>query len=121
MKNSTLSEFRRPADLPEPEPEKVSMAQLYAWRDAEMFGDKTLQEWRAEIDALLAGGAPYGKSTAAPQPLRRSKLGKRTFETFPRTRRLSRFTGWRLKRRSLSLATSRLSFSAAGRLCFYSR
>lgn len=61
MKNSTLSEFRRPADLPEPDPETVSMAQLYAWRDAEMFGDKTLQEWRAEIDALLAGGAPYGK------------------------------------------------------------
>lgn len=39
----------------------LSEATRYAYRDASMYPDKMLEEWRNEINARLAGGAPYGK------------------------------------------------------------
>ena len=55
-----MTEFAPPPDI-DPEDEEHGLAEMYAWRDAELQPQKTVAEWRGEIEALLDRGYPYGK------------------------------------------------------------
>lgn len=51
-----LAEFSRP------EGGDDTLAEQYAIRDCEAYPNKTIANWRKEIDSMLEKGEPYGKS-----------------------------------------------------------
>lgn len=55
-----MGEFVHPPGV-DPESEEHSLAEMYAWRDADLDGQMTLTAWRNGIKDLLERGFPYGK------------------------------------------------------------
>lgn len=61
------------------------MVHAYAQRDMEFYPQKTIIEWRAEIDERLAGGHPYGKFNGEVEMIPKFEAWQNAIAGLPKT------------------------------------